>query len=328
MALASISVSNLVCRETMASNPASVSGVVYYAVDPVFDPVMNSVLNPTVPRQFISPINANDSRGSYTLCDGFYVTKENMPLPLRITRTVLQCFGDLPMAKTAELLGICKNSLTRMCQRLGMGKWPYTDVMRGSVVPASITNDVRSSKTAIVQHRYEVMGDFQRQHDPQAVFLLTALQAAERDAVGIWRRYGQGVDAPWLEELCRRMKKDEKFLRKKKEDEACKLKLFRKKGTKGLLALKAFKEGARSVKSVKKPVGPSRISLMEDKKEAPEDTLSMEDYKADVVTTSEVDSSSSSDSSTFWPLITDQFNFCALLEDTEDVLGLGPVRPS
>jgi hypothetical protein len=61
------------------------------------------------------------------------------------------------MAKTAELLGICKNSLTRMCQRLGMGKWPYLDVMRGSLVPASITNDVQSSKTAIVQHRHEVM---------------------------------------------------------------------------------------------------------------------------------------------------------------------------
>jgi hypothetical protein len=201
-----------------------------------------------------------------------------------------------------------------MCQRLGMGKWPYTDVMRGPPATNSTNNmtNVRSSKTAIVQHRCEVMGDMQRQHDPQSVFLLMALQAAERDAVGFWRRYGQGVDAPWLEELCKMLKKGEKEVRKLK------------RGTKGFLALKAFKEGAKSVKK--------RIPLKEDNKKtedvAPEDTLSMEDYKPDA--TSEVDSSidssnSSNPSNSFWPLITDQFNFCALFEDTEDVLGLGPV---
>jgi hypothetical protein len=79
MARASISVSNLI--DPMVSNASStVSGVVCYpAFDPVFDPVLNAVdpvinpvLTPTAPRQFISPINANDSRGSYTLCDGFY----------------------------------------------------------------------------------------------------------------------------------------------------------------------------------------------------------------------------------------------------------------
>ncbi len=246
-----------------------------------------------------------------------------MLAPLCITRQVLQCFGDLPMAKTAELLGLCKNSLTRMCQRLGMGKWPYLTVMRG-------TSSVhRTSKSAIVQHRYEVMGDLQRKHDPQAAFLLAALQAAEKDAVCFWRRYGFGVDEPWVEE------------RMASKEAVSKLEMLQKRGAKGLKALKAFKEGAKP--------GPHRPKSASGKFISHKAQQLRKDKKAEADSAGDKQTVSSEDSftvlleipppttpvggveteaavQTFWPLITDQYNFCALFEsDPEDVLQLGPI---
>jgi hypothetical protein len=139
-----------------------------------------------------------------------------------------------------------------------------------------------------------VMGDLQRKHDPHAVFLIAALQAAEKEAVCFWRRYGRGVDEAWIEEK----------LRESKEAVASMKKL---QMAKDLKTGKAFKEGCESCDKPK-PVGAA---------------LQIECSRLLPTITADT---KGADESTFWPLITDQFNFCALFEeDVEDVLGLGPV---
>jgi hypothetical protein len=107
-----------------------------------------------------------------------------------MNKHMLACFFDMPLRCAAKLLGMHRNSLTRLKSRLGVDKWPYVEVLRG--------NHFGFNKDEIVRSRESLMADMENEvelsEDSSVMYSLKVLRAAAEKAKLFWEMAGLGEE--------------------------------------------------------------------------------------------------------------------------------------
>ena len=114
-----------------------------------------------------------------------------------MNKHMLACFFDMPLNCAAKLLGMHRNSLSRLKGRLGVDKWPYVDVLRG--------NNFGFSKEDIVRSRECLIADMENElelcDDSSVQYSLKVLRVAAEKAKLFWGMAGMGEDVDMEDEM-------------------------------------------------------------------------------------------------------------------------------
>ncbi len=105
-----------------------------------------------------------------------------------MNKHMLACFFDMPLRCAAKLLGMHRNSLTRLKSRLGVDKWPYVEVLRGNHFGFNKDEIVRSRESLIADMENEV----ELSEDPSVMYSLKVLRSAAEKAKLFWEMAGLG----------------------------------------------------------------------------------------------------------------------------------------